>query len=85
MVSVNGTGFAGSEINSAKPVVFTGASKASFPSGDRYKFFSTAALGGQASKERHLFVPVSKTCASGNLASPSPFRKYAKNFRSMFS
>ena len=64
-----GTGLAGSLTYSSNDVLLSseGGSNESRPPACKYSDFSVVFFGGQASKWRHWFVPVSKTFASAKL------------------
>src|SRR6266404_4408588 len=88
MVSMYGTGLAGSLTNSSKRsdlAVLAAGDHVKRPRDRKNKECLAACRGGQASCVRHWLVPVSKTHALGVLNAPLPFKWKSKNGSSIFS
>src|SRR5580658_979302 len=88
---ITGTGLAGSLTYSSKPsVVLVEREKESFPPASRWSERAVAFFGGQESKRRHSFLPVSNIQALGIRSSGADLRLFSrracrKNGNSIFS
>src|SRR5207249_1578522 len=85
ILSMYGTGRAGSLMYSSKPVSAALDSAASRPLAWKWSVNGCVFFGGHVAYSRHLLVPVSKIHAFGDLNVPLPLRWNSKNGSSIFS